>query len=304
MVRERLWKILEPAARDDDGLSRLFDAAMSALIAANVIAVIVGTVEAVHEAAGAFLDAFERLSVAAFTIEYAARLASCTVDRRFQGALRGRVRWAATPMAIIDLAAILPAYLPLLGLDLRVARIFRLVRLVRLAKLARYVHAFQVLGAVARDKREELIVMTALMVGLLVLSSSLMFYAEHEAQPAAYPDIPSTMWWAVATLTTVGYGDVYPVTPVGKVLGGLVAILGIAFFALPTAVLGAGFVDEIQRRRRIGGPVIASSGHHARTSMRSTKWRCSAGPTSLKPWASATVLTSISAVARCRGHCT
>jgi voltage-gated potassium channel len=123
------------------------------------------------------------------------------------------------------------------------------MRVVRLAKSARYVSALALLGAVFRRKTEELW-LVAVVVGLLLLvSSSLMYFAESHVQPEAFSSIPATMWWAVATLTTVGYGDVYPITGVGRVLGACTAILGIGLFALPTAILGAGFMEELERRR-------------------------------------------------------
>lgn len=245
----RLWEILEPA-KPGDSASRLFDVSIIALITANVVAVILGSVESIRAAAGGALDAFETASLVIFSVEYASRLASCTVDDRYRGAVRGRIRWAVSPVAVIDLLAIAPAFAPVLGLDGRFIRIFRLFRIFRVAKMGRYVQALRLLIDVARQKREELLVTTVLMLFLLIASSCLMFYAEHDEQPEAYPDIPTAMWWAVATLTTVGYGDVYPTTAAGRILGAIVAVAGIGFFALPTGVLGAGFVDEIQRRRQ------------------------------------------------------
>ena len=149
-------------------------------------------------------------------------------------------------MAVIDLLAILPFYLPLLSLDFRFLRIVRLVRVFRIAKLGRYSKAVQTLGRVFRAKAAQLAIATSFILMLLVIASSLMYYAEHDDQPEQFSSIPASMWWGVTTLTTVGYGDVIPVTGLGKVIASIMAILGIGMFALPTGILGAGFVEEMQ----------------------------------------------------------
>ena len=219
------------------------------LILLNVLAVVLETVEPVGAAYAGFFHRFDQFSVAFFTLEYALRLWSVTVRPRFAHPVTGRLRYAATPMAVVDLVAILPFYLPALGLDLRVVRSLRLLRVFRLLKLTRYSRSLQTLAAVLRDKKDDLAVVLYVLVILLVLVSSLMYYAEHEAQPNAFSSIPATMWWGVVTLTTVGYGDVFPVTPVGKVLGALTAILGIGMFALPAGLLATGLIEELHRQR-------------------------------------------------------
>jgi voltage-gated potassium channel len=258
-ARRRVWRLLAPGG--DDVAARVVDALILGLIVLNVAAVVAGSVESVRARWGAALDAFEVVSVVVFTVEYLGRLWAAPEDPRYRSAVAGRLRWAVTPLALIDLAAVLPFFLPLLGVDLRVARAIRLLRLVRLAKAARYVRALSLLGAVLRGKREEL-GLTAVVVGLLVLvSATLMYHVEHGVQPEAFSSIPATLWWAVVTLTTVGYGDVVPVTAAGRVLGACVAILGIGLFALPTAILGSGFMEELERRRsgsscpHCGGPL-------------------------------------------------
>ena len=223
----------------DARVLRALDAGLVALIVLNVAASVVGTVAEVEARFGCELAVFETFSVAVFTAEYVVRL----------WAARRRLRYALSPLALIDLIAILPFYLPFLGVDLRSTRAFRLLRLFRMAKVARYVRAVHVFGEVARAKREELVIAAAVMGILLICASSVIFYAEHDAQPQAFSSIPTSMWWSVATLTTVGYGDVFPVTPLGRLVAGVVAVLGIGFFALPTATLGAGFVEVVSRRK-------------------------------------------------------
>lgn len=246
--RSRTWEILEPGHRDDPA-SRWFDAFILTLIVLNVTAVMLETVPSIRARWATAFGWFEAVSVAVFSIEYLLRLWSAPADQRFRGAVAGRLRWAITPMAIVDLLAVLPSYLPFLGLDLRVARALRLMRLFRLAKLGRYMSSLRLFGHVAREKREELVLTTFLLFLMLLISASVMYYAENAAQPDLFSSIPATMWWAVATLTTVGYGDMYPVTAVGQLFGAFVAILGIGLFALPTAILGSGFVDAIAERK-------------------------------------------------------
>lgn len=165
------------------------------------------------------------------------------------------------PLALIDLLAIAPFFIPAAAFDLRFLRAMRLFRLVRLLKAGRYITALGLFRRVMREKREELVLSLALMAVLLIVSSSVMYYAENGAQPDKFSSIPASMWWAVATLTTVGYGDVIPQTEVGRLAAGLISIVGIGLFALPTAILGAGFVEAVQARREpaacphCGGPL-------------------------------------------------
>jgi voltage-gated potassium channel len=246
--RARVWEILEdhgPA----DRVARTIDLLLIGLITLNVIAVILETVASVYAAAPLLFYWFEVFSVAVFSIEYAARLWSATAHPRFARPLAGRARFAVTPMAVIDLLAVLPFYLPIVGLDLRFMRALRLLRIFRIAKLGRYLGVLSLFRAVGRNKRDELVLTSFVLVLLLVITSSLMYFVEGRAQPEVFSSIPATMWWAVATLTTVGYGDVYPITPLGRILGAFVAVLGIGLFALPTAILGSGFVEELQRRK-------------------------------------------------------
>ena len=171
------------------------------------------------------------------------RLWSVTADPRYAKPISGRLRFALTPMALVDLLAVLPFWLPL---NIKEFYVFRAVRV---AKLGRYSRSVQMLGRVLKSKRAELASTLFLLVLLLLLSSTLMFYAEKDEQGDVFTSIPQAMWWGVATLTTVGYGDVYPVTPLGKMLGSVIAVLGIGMFALPAGFLGAGCVEELERQR-------------------------------------------------------
>lgn len=247
-IRNRTWEIVE-AAKDGDTASRVFDISILSLIFLNVLAVIVGSVPSIQTRWGVLLGGFEVFSVIVFTVEYIARLWSCTADPRFSGCIRGRIRFALQAMSIIDLLAILPFYLPFWRADLRSLRVLRLLRILRVAKVARYYASLDLIKEVFQSKKEELVLTSTLMGLLLILSSTVLYYSENAVQPDAFSSIPATMWWSVATLTTVGYGDMYPVTFLGKFFASLIAILGIGMFALPTGIIGAGFVEAIQKKK-------------------------------------------------------
>jgi voltage-gated potassium channel len=224
------------------------DIVILALIVANVLALILESVASIYGAYRLWFRSLEVVSVAVFSVEYLLRAWSSVEDRRFAGA-GGRLRYMASPLAIVDLLAVLPFWLPMIGGDLRILRTLRLFRIFWLGKLGRYSDALQTLGRVVAAKRAELAITGALGAALLLIASSLMYFAENAAQPEVFSSIPASMWWAVATLTTVGYGDVYPITPVGRVLGSVIAVLGIGMFALPTGILGAAFTEELQAHR-------------------------------------------------------
>ena len=247
-VRQRIWEIVE-VARPDDNPSRVFDISILILIFFNVLAVVVGSVRSIHARYVTFFDLFELVSVIIFTVEYLFRLWSCTADVRFARPIVGRLMFAFQAMPMIDLLAILPCYLPFIGVDTLSLRSLRLLRVLRIAKIGRYYSSFQLIKNVLRSKKEELVLTSVIMALLLVISSSILFYCENSTQPDAFSSIPATMWWAVATLTTVGYGDIYPVTIFGRFCAGIIAVLGVGMFALPTGIIGAGFVEEIEKSK-------------------------------------------------------
>ena len=151
---------------------------------------------------------------------------------------------------LVDLLAIAPFYVaPLAAHNTVVFRLLRIFRLLRLLKLGRYHSSLGLLGKVLKNRREELVISLALVAMLVVVASTLMYALEHEAQPKAFSSIPAAMWWGVVTMTTVGYGDVYPVTTAGKVVAGLSLLLGVGLFALPAGILASGFSEELQRER-------------------------------------------------------
>ena len=248
-IKKRIHEILEVTAAGD-AASRIFDIFIVTLIFLNVLAVILETIDKLSIQFSQFFRIFEVFSVIIFTLEYILRVWSCTKDPKFKSSLSGRIRFILTPLLLVDLFAILPFYLPMfIPFDLRFIRAIRLIRLFRLFKLGRYSAAIKLFGRVLKAKKEELFIAAFALFILLTISSSLLYYVEHKAQPEVFSSIPAAMWWGVATLTTVGYGDIYPVTALGKFLGAIISLLGIGLFAMPAGILSAGFIEEIRKAK-------------------------------------------------------
>ena len=207
------------------------------------------TVAPVYARWGNYFAAFEIASVTVFTVEYALRLWSCTTTSKYSG-WKGRLKFSGTPMALVDLFAVLPFWLPFIGIDLRFFRALRLFRILRIAKLFRYSKALHTFAEVFHAKRAELLTMLSFLTILLLFASVFIYYAEHDAQPENFSRIPAAMWWSIVTLTTVGYGDVYPITTLGRAFASVIAVLGIGLFALPTGILGAAFVERLDKHKR------------------------------------------------------
>ncbi len=250
-LKQKVWEIVEATDHEDKVRKNLdyFDWFILVLILLNAAAVILETVESIELEYGVYLFWFEIFSVFVFTFEYVARVWASTSQEKYAKPFWGRVKFMLTPMAIIDLLAILPFFLAITAFDLRFIRTLRVFRLLRILKIARYSTSIQLFGKVLKSRKEDLVVTVAIVLVLMVLSASFIYFAENQAQPENFPDIPSSMWWAIVTLTTVGYGDVYPVTTLGKVFAAGIAMLGIGMFALPTGILGASFVEELEKRR-------------------------------------------------------
>lgn len=243
-VRKYVHQVLE-VAEEKSGASWYFDITLTILILLNAIAIVLESVQSIHEPFKEWFHLFELVSIIFFSIEYVLRIWSCVEFEKFKNPVSGRIKFIFTPLAIIDILAIIPFYLVMFTIDLRYIRILRVFRLFRLFKLTRYVKALNAIGKVFQEKKEQLVISMVMILFLLLIASCVMYYVENEAQPEVFTSIPETMWWGIATLTTVGYGDMYPVTGLGQLLGGIIAILGIGLFALPTGILAAGFSKVI-----------------------------------------------------------
>jgi len=247
-VLQRAYEILEGTT--DDKFTKSFQVFIITLIAVNVLVVIIETEESVLDEYGYLFTPFEVFSIIVFTAEYAGRIIVCKLNPKYHNSKYARIRILFTPMMLVDLAAILPFFLPFVVTDVRFIRIIRLLRLFRLFKLARYSDPMQTLGDVFKSKAGDLAVAFFILFIVLIFASSLMYYAEHEAQPDVFSSIPASMWWGVITLTTIGYGDTYPITTAGKIIGSGVAILGIAVYAIPTGIMASAFTEELHKKRQ------------------------------------------------------
>lgn len=248
---ESKWRLQIFQLFDDSGMrrgvGRVVNVLLIILISLNILAVTLETVSDILVRYQTWFDTFEAISVFVFSVEYLLRLWVCVEDKRYRNIRFSRLRYALTPMALVDLLAILPFFLSLFfSLDLRFLRVLRLLRVF---KLTRYSSAMNVLLDVFRSEASSLFAGFFILFVLLVLSASGAYLVEHEAQPDKFGSIPAAMWWAVATLTTVGYGDVTPITVGGKIFGALVTVVGVGMAALPAGILASGLANELSHKR-------------------------------------------------------
>lgn len=234
---------------DENGFwSNVFDGTIIALITINVFLVILETFD-MPSALTAIFNAIETISVIIFSMEYLLRIWVADYSRPKDGKVISRIRHIFSFMAIIDLLAILPFYLPfLIRIDLRVLRMFRLFRLFRLLKFNRYTSAISNISKVIRTKSTQLLSSLFVVLLLMVVSSVLMYNIENLQQPEVFKNAFSGFWWTLNTITTVGYGDIYPVTTAGRILSGVIAVLGIGLVAVPTGIISAGFVEATESK--------------------------------------------------------
>lgn len=226
--------------------SKIFDGLIIFLISLNVLLVIVDTFPIPKEIASAFYYV-EVVSVIIFSIEYLARVWTSDLMYPEANKLSARIKYIFSFMALIDLLAILPFYIPfIIVVDLRVLRILRLFRLVRLMKFNRYTSALSNIGGVIKNKSSQLISSIFVVLLLMIISSVIMYSLENPSQPDVFKNAFSGFWWTLNTITTVGYGDIYPVTTAGRILSGIISILGIGLVAVPTGIISAGFVEAAE----------------------------------------------------------
>jgi voltage-gated potassium channel len=246
--KTKLYDILETPGGGPAG--RIIDAFLIVLIVSNVVMVTLHTVQSLAIKYSAFFWHFELFSVIIFSIEYIIRISICTENESYRRPVFGRIKYFFSPLAIVDLIAIAPFILPMLiPVDLIFMRMLRLLRLLRLLKLGRYSESIKTMAGLLKSKKEEIAVSLTTSIILLLISSGLMYFIENAAQPEAFSSIPAAMWWGAMTMTTVGYGDIYPITPAGKVLAGIIALLGISLFILPAGIIAAAYAAEIQRKK-------------------------------------------------------
>ncbi len=243
----RLDRLLGPA-ENPPWSHRLVSALLVGVVVASVLAAILETLESAVARWGAALRLTEAVAVATLTVEYLLRLWAAP-EREAIGARRpwrARLHYARSFVGVIDLLAFLPALVGrLVAVPVDLLRLFRVLRLL---KFARYTPALNLFAAVLRNERRALLATLLVVAVLLVFEASTMYILERDAQPQVFASIPHAMWWAIVTIATVGYGDMFPVTPGGRLFGGLVMVIGIALFAVPAGILATGFATEIRKR--------------------------------------------------------
>jgi voltage-gated potassium channel len=247
-LRHRVSSLFDDAA-PQTGAVRWFNAALASLIIVNVAAVILESVAELRRDYDPLFWWIEQIATAVFVIEYLLRLWTAVdiADGRYRDPVSGRLRYSLSFFALVDLVSILPAVLGVLGAaDFRV---LRLLRLVRMLKLTRHSTVFALLWSVVREEARSIGAILFSLGLTLTMSGALMYMIEGEAQPQLFSSIPVAMWWAIETLTTVGYGDIVPITPAGRLLGGAVSIIGIGTLALFSGVITVSFMDQLRMRR-------------------------------------------------------
>ena len=251
-TRKRVHHILSISTRGKRGFPLLVNLFIIGLIALNSVAIVLHSVPEIqsHPPWANFFVDFEIFSVIVFTIEYCLRVWSSVEDPQYRDPLWGRLKYMVSAWALVDLLAILPFYVTFFTTDFGLIRILRLLRVVRLYRISKYSRALNMIKSAVRYTREELIISYAFLLFAMLIASSIIYYLEHAAQPEVFSSIPASMWWGVVTMTTLGYGDVYPITALGKVFGGFIAILGVALFSLPTGILASGFIEQINEAKR------------------------------------------------------
>jgi len=249
-TKKKVHILLHPELGDTKW-DRLINTFIIVLIILNVVAVMLETVPSIHDPYAGFFRKFDIVSVIIFSIEYVLRVWSSNHDPRYRHSIHGRLRYIFSVESLIDLLAILPFYVHVfVGFDLRILRVFRLLRFLRLFRLTAYMRSAQMVRNVFKLRANELKLSMVLILFFVMIASCLIYFAEHLAQPDKFSSIPATMWYAVVTITSIGYGDLVPITPLGKTLSSIISLAGLPVFALPAGIITAGFLEEIRKLKK------------------------------------------------------
>lgn len=247
-LKVQVYHILEEGD-PKDFYAQLVNKSLITLILLNIFAIIFWSMPITNQYFLSALSVIDHVSIVVFSIEYFLRLWCCTENPKYAQHISGRIRYALSPMQVIDFLAIFPFYLPYLFPDMRFLRALRLFRLFRMAKIIRYTSAVHMFGNIIRRKREQLISAGTVFCLALLLFSCVMYHVENAVQPDVFSSIPASMWWCAITLTSTGYGDMVPITSLGKFIGALTAVTGICIYALPVGIIVTGFLDEFRKRK-------------------------------------------------------
>ena len=248
-LKEKIYHLVEKGSYGSK-VNLLFDYFIIILIILNVIALALETVRGLPEHFIRILRIFEFVLVIIFSIEYAMRIYISDITHPSKNRISSALKFIFSPYGLIDLMAILPFYITLMvKADLRYLRILRLMRVLRILKISRYSSSLKLIRDVLKEKSNEIGMIFLIAFILLIISGFVMFSIENKVQPDVFPDVFASLWWAVITLTTVGYGDIYPVTALGKLINGFVAVLGIGLITLPAGIISAGFIEKSRTRK-------------------------------------------------------
>ena len=248
MFKQRLYEIIEKDSSDSIA-NKIFNYSLVGLILLNVLVLICETIPEVNNHYFHYFHYFDFISVIIFTIEYIARIYISALTHPASSKIKSAYKYIFSGYGIIDLISVLPFFIPfIIHTDLRFVKILRLTRFLRLLKIGRHNNSLNLIWRVVAEKKSELFITGFITVLILFVASFMIYFAESEAQPDKFPNILHGFWWAIATLTTVGYGDVYPITPIGKVISGVIAVLGIGLVALPTGLVSAGFMEKLSTK--------------------------------------------------------
>ena len=256
-LQDRLYSFLDPS--DGAGLAeRAFNALLVLLILLNVIVTVLATVPEVARDHGRTIRLFELLSVAVFGLEYLARLYVVPLRPGFGDGWRGYVRYILSPLPLLDLLVIVSLLVPATA-ALASLRGLRLLKLLSLLKLGQYSNSLLLIGRVIRQRAGELLSTVLIVLVLVFIAASLLYQVESSAGTKGFESIPHALWWAVVTLTTTGYGDVYPATPLGKITAGTIMLFGVGMVALPAGMIASGFAEEMARLRQTPAPATGAN---------------------------------------------
>ena len=255
--RQHVHAIVWPS-RFGGQIHHFFDLFIIVWVVLSVVSVLLETVESVHYILAMEFAVLDSIAVAVFTTEYLMRMYSCVEDPRFKEAWLGRARYGFTPGAVIDALAVMPFFLEALLHHLFDLRFLRIFRMLRLLKLTRFSDATKLVWDGIKREAGTIGASFFVMVLVIILCGSIGYLLEHTAQPDKFESIPGAIYWSVITLASVGYGDIAPVTPMGRFVTSLMALLGIALIAIPSGILAAAFTDQLRiERESIGGKIAA-----------------------------------------------
>lgn len=247
MTKKRVFEIISKA-EDGDTPSKIFDNLIMALILLSILSIVLESFQTLSTRYHAVFRVFEVVTVIIFSAEYILRI--WTADLLYPNDDHPHFKYMTSFMAIIDFLAILPFFIPFISIDLRflrMVRLLRLFRLLRVFKLGRYMDALTIIVKVIKQSASQLIVSIALCFFVMLFSAIIMYTVENPAQPEQFPNVIRSLWWALCTLTTVGYGDVYPITAVGRFFASIISLVGIGIIAIPTGIIAAGFTSVINK---------------------------------------------------------